>query len=540
MKIWIASASALLMAAACSASKDATAALAAMNLQEGTSSPIVKYQGKSGNGDTITLKNVVIGPGGNGLKADSLVLGGLDMTEGGKPVVTSITLKGVTPEQALPKGMKFNLNTIAIEGLNPVTGEFVASSLTEAGPATPPPFEQWGFSKVSINGMTFVSDGAAEIPGKVNVQLGEFSVSNLKDTLFGGTHLSGFKGDFDIAEQAMGFPVKGAFDFGTADIKNIRGKLFEEAVSAGMAAATDPSAMAGINSRIMEALGSPIDPGYDAFAWSGMNIDASGAKLVISKVDQKVTRNGQGIATAISTPRTTITFTADSAGGMIGQQVMMGLALVGYPSNTIELYGEGDATFDPASDTTRYVKSNFGLTDGIDIKMAGGVQGLTKALGSLLDMADTFQQSVTPPADGSTPPPMPEPDFTALTNLKIVDLDLTLTDKSLVNLVLGIGAMATGGEVEALRTDVVNQIKALASSLPPEAVEPAVATEFTNAIAAFVKQPGSLNIKLKPAQPLAIGEMGSKGPVTKAQLGFSASFTPSPTPPAKPAPKPAQ
>src|SRR6185503_7090049 len=106
---------------------------------------------------------------------------------------------------------------------------------------------------------------------------------------FGNTHLSGLKGDFDIPEQAMGLPVKGAFDFGTSDIKNIRGKLFEEAVTAGMAAATDPSAMAGINSRIMEALGSPIDPGYDAFNWSGMNIEASGAKLVISKVDQKVT-----------------------------------------------------------------------------------------------------------------------------------------------------------------------------------------------------------------------------------------------------------
>ena len=525
MKIWIASASALLLACACSASKDATAALTAMNLAEGTSSSLVKYQGKSGSGDTFTLKDVVIGPAGNGLKAESMALGGLDMTDDGKPIVASITLKGIAPEQALPAGMKFNLNSFAIEGLNPVAGQYIASTLAEGEPGEPPPFEQWGFSKVSINGMTFVADGAAEIPGKVNVQLGEFSVSDLKDTVFGNTRMSGLKGSFDIPQEAAGFPVKGSFDFGTSDIKNIRGKLFEEAVMAGMAAATDPAAMAGINSRIMESLGSPIDPGYDSFAWSGMNLEAAGAKLVVSKVDQKVTRNQQGIATAISSPRTTITFTADSASGAIGQQATMGLALVGYPSSTIELYGEGDATYDPATDTTRYVKSNFGLTDGIDFKMSGGVQGLTKALGALLDAADSFQGSVSGNSGFGA---SSEPDLEALASLKIVDLDLTITDKSLMNFVLGVAAMGSGGDLETLRADMVSQINALAGTVPPEAVEPAVVTEFANAMAAFIKQPGSLNIKLKPAQPMALGEMGAAGPVTKQQLGFSASFTPSP------------
>lgn len=540
MRIWIASASALLMAAACSASKDATAALAAMNLQEGSSSPIVKYQGKSGSGDTVTLKDVVLGPGdGNGIKAASMALGGLDMTEGGKPVVTSITLKGITPEQALPAGMKFNLSSIAIEGLNAVAGEYVASAFATNSPGAPPPLEQWAFSKISINGMTFTSDGSPQMPGKVNIALGELSVSDLKNTVFGNTHLSGLKGDFDVPPEAAGFPIKGAFDFGTSDIKNVRGKLFETAIAAGIASATDPTAAAGINTKMMEVLGSPIDPGYDTFAWSGMNIDASGAKLAISKVDQKVTRNDKGIATAISSPRTTITFTADSAGGAIGQQATMGLALVGYPSSTIELYGEGDATYDPATDTTRYVKSNFGLTDGIDIKMTGGLQGLTAALGYLLDMADSLEHSVTSPADlgdGTAPPPGPsQPNMDALLKLKIVDLDLTITDKTLVNFVLGVAAMGSGGDVEKLRTDVVSQINALAGAVPPEAVETAVATEFSSAMAAFMKQPGSLNIKLKPAQPIALGEMGAAGPVTKQQLGFSASFTPSPTPPPKPA-----
>src|SRR5262245_14499535 len=151
MKIWIASASALLLACACSASKEANAALEAMNLGTGKSSPEIQYGGKSGNGDTITLNDVVIGGGtGDGIKAKSLVFGGLDMTAAGKPVLTSITFKGVTTEQAMPKGMNFIIDSIGIEGLNPATGEFIASSFGNTGASEPQPFEQWDFSKVSL------------------------------------------------------------------------------------------------------------------------------------------------------------------------------------------------------------------------------------------------------------------------------------------------------------------------------------------------------------------------------------------------------
>jgi len=539
MKIWIASASALLMAVACSASKEATAALEAMNLEEGSSSPIIKYQGKSGSGDTITLKNVIVGPGGSGLKANSLILGGLDVTEGGKPVLTSITLKGITPEQALPEGMKFNLDTISVEGLNPVTGEFLASAFTDAGPGEPPAFAQWGFSKISINGMTFAADGAAMgSPGKVNVKLGEFSISDLKDTIFAKTHMSGLKGDFDVPAETAGMEIKGTFDFGVADIKNIHGGIFADIAEAGMNAALDPTAAAGVSAKIMESFTSPIEAGYDELNWTGMNIEASGAKLVVSKIDQKITRNAQGIATGISSPRATITFTADSAGGSLGQQASLALAAVGYPSTTIELYGEGEATFDPATDTTRYVKSNFGLTDGMDFKMTGGLQGLQKAIGALMSALSVYETTVTPtdPTD-PTAPAAPEPDLSALADLKIVDLDLTITDKAIVNFALGVTSMFAGGDVEQLRADIVNQITAMAASIPASSVDPKVAAEFTNAVAAFVKQPGSLNIKMKPAQPVALGALGST-PVTKEALGFSATFTPSPTPPPKPA-KPA-
>src|SRR5690349_6817925 len=114
MKVWIASASALLLATACGVSKEATEALTAMKLQDGASSPLIKYAEKSGSGNTVTLKNVTMGDpetGTPGFKASSMVLGGLEMSDAGKPVVATITFKDVAPAQPLGEGLSLNFST---------------------------------------------------------------------------------------------------------------------------------------------------------------------------------------------------------------------------------------------------------------------------------------------------------------------------------------------------------------------------------------------------------------------------------------------
>jgi hypothetical protein len=550
MRFWIASAAALMMVAGCSASKEANAALEAMNLEAGNSSPLITYQGKSGSGDKITLNNVVIseqGGTGGGLKAKSLTFGGMNVTADGKPVVSSITLKGVTPEKPI-EGVKLDLDTITVEGLNEVAGKYVAGAFTDAGPGEPPPFEQWEFSKVSINGMKVVGDfasmgaGAGTDAGKYNVQLGEFSVSGLKNKIFANTHMDGFKGDFEVpAEMAGGMPIAGTFDFGTADIANVQGGLFEQAIKVGMNSAFDPAAANNAEAEVLASLSSPIDPGYDNFKWSGMKVDASGLKINVSKTEQKVTRDAQGVVTKVSTPRTTFGIAADSAGGALGQQVTMALSMVGYPSSTVEFYGEGEATFDPAADLTRYANSNFGLTDSFDIKATGGVQGLKAAYADILKMFSEFETSFTgeaaiPDPDNPDAPVQPAvpaaPDMSALGKLLFTDLDITITDKTLVNFMLGVGGMFGGGDPETLRTDIVNMLSTSGTDLANSGVDPAVSNELSAALAQFVKQPGSLNIKLKPAAPVALFKEGEK--LNKQQLGFSATFTPSPTPPPKP------
>jgi hypothetical protein len=542
MKKWIVCASALVLAAACGSSKEATAALEAMNLAEGKGSGIVQYASKSGSGDKVTLKDVVLGGGsGNGIKASQMVLDGLDVTADGKPLVSSITLKDIQPEQAVP-GLTFNLASVSISNANEPVAAFMAAAFTEAGPGDPPPFEQWQFGKISVNGLKVQGDLAAMGAGggSFTVNMDELSASNLKDTIFGAAKFAGLKGDFNIpAEAGAGFPIVGKYDFGAADLKGVRGGIYADAFAAGLASGGDPSAVSQMQADMIAKMKSPIDPGYDQLTWTPMSFEASGAKLTISRLEMKATRTND-VVTAVSSPRATIAFTADAAGGTLGQMAGGVLSMVGYP--TVELYAESDATYDPATDTTRYKKYNFGLTDGFDMQMTGGLQGLTKALASLVS-AMTSVGSITPPepvapddpADPNaspaepTPPAEPAaPDMSGLAELKVVDMELTLTDKSLISKIFNLAPMMGAQDPEALRNDIVNMLSTAGADLANAGFDAQVSNELMTAVSNFIKQPGVLKITLKPAAPVALAAPGAK--LDKATLGFSAVHTPGATP----------
>jgi hypothetical protein len=532
MKNWIACAAALALLAACGSSKEATAAMAAMQITDGKSGT-VHFASKSGSGDKLTLKDVVITePGsapGNGLKAKTLELAGLNMTKDGKPWFTDMTLSDVSPEKA-EAGLTVNLATVSVKHANESTGVFLASTFTKEGPGTPPPFDQWELGKVSFNGLKVTGDLSkmGQTKGSFNIVMDEASISDLKKTVVGSSHLGGLKGDFDIPpESTGGYPVVGKFDFGTADMKGLRAGLFADIAKAGAdasAGSADPNASKSASANMLAKLTSPIDPGYDALTWSGLNVQASGVTLTTSKVDQKATRDANGVVTAFTSPRATISFAANAADGQLGALASTGMAAIGYQK--IEIYAESDATYDPAGETARIKKYDLGMTDGFDLQMTGGFKGVLKALTSLVSSLTAMETaSLTPGA------PQTDADTSGFEQLKVVDLDVTLTDKSLVGHLLGLG----GGDPETLRADIVKQIKAMGGDLTNAGVDKTVSDEFTNAVAAFVKQPGVLNIKLKPAEPVAIAAKGAK--LTKATLGFSATATPGP---ATPAPAPAK
>jgi hypothetical protein len=527
MKTWIVSASALALLAACGSSKEATAALEAMKLSDGESG-LVTYASKTGSGDKVTLKDVVIGGAEQGVKAKSLMMDGLGMTADGKPIFKEMVLTDVSPAQDTP-GLTFNLSTISVKNPNETTAAYLAGAFAEGGPGTPPPFEQWSLDKFSFNGLSIKGDLAAmgAGAGSFNVAMDEMSVADLKDTIFGAAKLAGLKGDFDIpAEAGAGFPIVGKFDFGAGEIKNLRGGIYAKAFEAGMAQAQDPTAATNVEADIMAAMSSPIDPGYDSFDWSGMNIEASGVKLSSTPMTQKATRDADGVVTAISSPRSSITFAVNAADGQLGAMAGGVLGMVGY--DKIELYGEGEANFDKGTDTTRYTKYNFGMTDGFDIEMDGGFQGVQKALVSLMSAISAMEGGaiVEPSDDPNAAPAQPTPDFSGLGELTIVDVDVKLTDKSLVNRLFNLSSMMGSPDPEALRTDIVNQIAALGVDLEAAGVDKAVSNELLTAVSDFIKKPGVLHVTLKPAAPLKLGTVSGPEQLTKSTLGFSATHTP--------------
>jgi hypothetical protein len=589
MKLKLACAS-LLVLSACGTSPDALQALQSMQILENAKSDGISYEKLSGWGNEVTLTGIsfyapadtlaMMGqtpaleapatpPAANAVaaspiaiaKAATLKFNGLTM-KNGKPVARDIMLSGITPTVDMD-GAKVALGSITLEGMNEATGAFIASSFTKDGGGAPPAFADWEFKTASINGFTLsvaIPSEEGQAAGKVNVQLGELSFSGLKNQSLGLARLSGLKGDIDVPAAP---PIKGTFDFGTFDLEKIRAGMFAEAFEAGFASAMDPSARPDY-SKLFEGYTSPLESGLDAVRWSGMKVDMSGVKVESSPMSYAVTRNADDVVIATHTPRSTLTLTADSAGGTLGAMGLMVLAMTGYPSNVIEFYSLGDASFDPSKDLTRWTNYNIGVSDLVDVRVDGGLLGLKQAMPTLLagiinviDAAETAMPADEPEdapdadedgeddADSDADADASDDDVLAgamqspavqqaamglvmgLISLQVSDLDVSITDKQLVGLILNQQAMGSGQSVAALRQDLSTMVSGASVFMTDAGIDPAIANEATAAIAGFLGGPGTLRIQIKPKTPFGV-MTAMLAPITKESLGFTASFTPGP------------
>lgn len=593
MKLRYAFASVLALSTAACASGPALEALTAMQILENNAGEGISYAGRSGSGGNLTLKNVTfktpaspppaVAVGSDDetsaeaaraasavsagpelmARADTLTFTGLDM-QGGKPVFTGIVARGVTPAPEPGDDTKVKIGSIGIEGMNAATGAYIASAFTKAGPGQAPPLEQWQFKNASVKDVAIAGEmggdteegAATEAPGSLKFEMAEFSVSDVKDKMIGLTRFGGLKGDVNVPGD---FPIAGTFDLGTLDISNIRAGMFGDAFASGMGAArTDGQTDWG---KVFAAYTSPLEAGLDGIKWSGMSANFSGLRIDGTPASYTAVRNADGVVVESKIPRSAIKLTADSSGGSLGGMGLMLMAMGGYPSNVFEVYTQGDASFDPAKDLTRYAGYTVGVTDIAEIKVDGGVLGLKQALPTLLtglmavaetrgSIAEEAMEGEEAPAadnegldgdddsgadadaDGNPFDKVPPATQGAvmqmvmgLITLQVTDLDISITDKQLVKLILNQTASASGQSVEAYRQDLVNMITGSKVFMTDAGVEEALAAEVTTAVAGFLSQPGTLRIQMKPKTPF--GAMSAMmGMPTKESLGFSATFTP--------------
>jgi hypothetical protein len=111
----------------------------------------------------------------------------------------------------------------------------------------------------------------------------------------------------------------------------------------------------------------------------------------------------------------------------------------------------------------------------------------------------------------------------ALMPLQLTDLDLSLSDQMLIELILGQQARASGQRPEALRADLVSLLQASAGFMADAGIDPAIAGELSAAMAGMAAGPGTLRLQLRPRQPFGL-LAAMMTPVTKDSLGFSATF----------------
>jgi hypothetical protein len=225
---------------------------------------------------------------------------------------------------------------------------------------------------------------------------------------------------------------------------------------------------------------------------------------------------------------------------------LMVLAMAGYPSDSIELTTEGGATFDPATDITRISDYRLELRDVADLRLDMGLHGLRQSLPALMSalggaaglMADApGSQGVSGDGSGAgsgNAPGAAEPGadaaaavgmqlLFALMPLQLTDLDLSLSDQMLIELILGQQARASGQRPEALRADLVSLLQASAGFMADAGIDPAIAGELSAAMAGMAAGPGTLRLQLRPRQPFGL-LAAMMTPVTKDSLGFSATF----------------
>ena len=577
----------LLVLSGCGVSREAMLALETMQIRENNTKPGLSYTSVSGSGNDVILTGIELkapadfmlaigGQGADGAeggdvasrldpnappavvaRAGSMTFKGLTMKDG-KPTVRDIRLNNITPNMPLGD-VTLSLGTIGLDGMNEATGTFIASAIGMDDALAPPAFEQWAFARAEVGGIKLAGpipqDGGEA--GDFSLELGELSFAEFTSTRLGEARLAGLRGAMSVPGMV---DIAGTFDFGTLTASEINTGFFGKAFMAGIASGMNPEEPVDYPA-IYRDFTSPLDGGIDRIDWTGMAANVSGLRLDTSEMHAKVTRNADGVVVASELPRFSMKMTADAAGGTVGAMGKMMLAMAGYDSDVIEVYSSASASFDPAKDLTRWTDYTLGVTDMFDVKMSGGVIGLKQALPSLvsglMSVADMVVGQAGPTSwdgdtegagdeSGETEDAPPEADaedeatddmfggaspemvmslMMGVLPLQLTDLDIAITDSQLMSFILESQAAEAGQDIAALRADLVAMIAASSVFLTDAGVDAAIASELAGAASAFMAGPGTLRIQLKPKTPLGVMSAMAT-PLTKDNLGFTATFTP--------------
>lgn len=507
-------AAAALLLSACGGART-NAALEAMRLHQ-PEGGTVSYASRSsgglpflGDGRTVTFRDVRLGgDDGDAFTAATMTLNGLGLDAAGRPQFSALSFTGLSP-RGLEEGLEFTIASATLRNPNAEAAAFVTALFRGEEPVAGAAFDAWSFDALTVKGVQFTAKPPPESgeSGLITLTLDEAAVSSLKGAVAQAASIAGLKGSFDVPATAglAGAPVKGSFNWDRIDFSGVRGDVFAAISELGLS--PQSFASAEFSARMMASVTSPIDPGYDGLRATPFTFDVSGMKLATSAIETRVERDADGVAVRASSPRFTATLSTDPEAGQLGQALSMGLGMLGYQS--IELYAQSEAAYSPETDEMRVAQWELGAKDAFSFSLKGGFLGAKQALAGLYAVDPTG-----------------EPNLAAFASLGIKDVEITLTDASLTNRLLNLAPMMGAGDAAEVREMIVAQLAELAPMLDLLGVDPTVSAELINAASAFVRQPGTLSLRLSPAEPLKLGEIGREPTLTREALGLSAVHRP--------------
>ncbi|MDJ0919626.1 MAG: hypothetical protein QNI84_00745 [Henriciella sp.] len=481
---------------------EAADALAAMSLVD-SGSGVLTFGDSSVDGAKATFSDLTIA-GEEAMKAGSLVFEGLDMVDG-QASFSKMSLNDISFTAPEGENAEVKLGNIELINPSPELAAWMAASL-QGGEVPFPTADKVVFDSWSMTGLTgnFAEDEAEGTFGIDSIEIRDMGDLSAKKATLSGLTVDVFDSSDDIDVDVS---------LGSVTATNIDAR-FIEAIQQN---SDDPETMIGALMNL--ASENPMDPGYDSFAMSDLSIAAAGASFAMPSLEGYVTRNDAGQPVKYVTKPYTMTLDADADGGEAGAALLQGLSMVGYESLTLK--GESIGEYDPDRDIVDFdAGSNYlELVDGAKISFGGKIEGYSaysKEAMASFNMADL--------AAGAEPDPAAMTE--AMGKLTVHGFELSIDDDSLVNRILNAVATQSGQDPAELRSQASMGLAMAPMMAQGTGIDMGLVTELTTALSSFITEPGTLTVKLDPAEPLSfasIMENPDPAAYTKDTLGFTAT-----------------
>lgn len=463
---------------------EANAVLEAMMLHE-SGAGRVTFASKTVDGAGAVFEGASValpeaGDDGGTVSFGTVTFEGLDMTEAG-PSFARLRLEDIEvapndPEEA--EQGTFTIASFDVANPSPELAGWFASLLGAGSPSAFPGAEAIRLDRMTMDDLNVDIDTGQE---KMKAKIDGLELAGFGDDALAVAILSGLS--FDVEEDGEPFSM-------TLDALSITGADLA-VFSAMMENIGDEEAMA--EAIFSTAYNNPIDPGYNTFVVNGLNLNAQGVSLALPSLDSSVQRNGTGDPTRFVTKPYTLTLDADPEGGDLGSQLGGALGMVGY--ERLELSGEQASDYNPDEDIATFSASNNHVTlkDGFSLRFGGKIGGY-KAYGAALS-----NMALEDMVEGD---PDNEAMMQAISALTLHDLELTLTDDSLVDRLFNLAAAQSGEDPAQMRQQAVAMVSMAPMMAAESGVDMDMLTQVTAAVSEFLQEPGTLTIKLDPAAPL--------------------------------------